>query len=72
MGIESSALMAVIALIIGLAASAVGGVLGGIFTGGKHIGYGIASMMGGFYGVIGGGAGVVLGLAVLLLIGGLV
>ncbi len=72
MGTESLALVTAIALIVGLAASAGGGVFGGILTGGKHIGYGIASMMGGFYGVIGGGAGVVLGLAICFLIGGLV
>ncbi len=53
-----------IALAAGILASVIGGMIGGMIVGGKHIGYGVASWMGGFYGPIAGIAGVFIGLVV--------
>jgi len=60
---------AAVALIVGTAASIVGGALGGIAVGGKAMGNELAAMMGGFYGPLAGLAGMVLGLIVLAAIG---
>ena len=59
---------AALALAVGIAASIAGGVLGGIAVGGKAIGNELAALMGGFYGPLAGGTGVLLGLIVLALI----
>lgn len=53
-----------IALAAGILASVIGGMIGGMIVGGKHIGYGVASWMGGFYGPVAGIAGIIIGLAV--------
>jgi len=60
---------AAVALIVGTAASIVGGALGGIAVGGKAMGNELAAMMGGFYGPLAGLVGMVLGLIVLAAIG---
>jgi hypothetical protein len=60
---------AAVALIVGTAASIIGGALGGIMVGGKALGNELAAMMGGFYGPLAGVAGIVLGLIVLAAIG---
>lgn len=64
LSIEAAAL----AFIVGLAASVAGGALGGIMIGGKALGNQLAGMMGGFFGPLAGGGGLVLGLVVLALI----
>jgi len=66
---DISIIGAAVALIVGTAASIVGGALGGIAVGGKAIGNELAAMMGGFYGPLAGVAGMVLGLIVLAVIG---
>jgi hypothetical protein len=66
---DISIIGAAVALIVGTAASIVGGALGGIAVGGKDIGNELAAMMGGFYGPLAGVAGMVLGLIVLAAIG---
>lgn len=66
---DISIIGAAVALIVGTAASIVGGALGGIAVGGKAIGNELAAMMGGFYGPLAGVAGMVLGLIVLAAIG---
>ncbi|MBL4682279.1 MAG: hypothetical protein JKY88_16365 [Pseudomonadales bacterium] len=53
-----------IAVVIG----AIGGAIGGIIVGGKHIGYELAAMMGGFYGPIAVVPGVLLALIILFFI----
>ncbi len=53
-----------IALAIGLLTSLAGGAIGGILTGGKHIGNEVAGMMGAFYGPIGGFHGTAIALLV--------
>ena len=60
---------AAFALALGLAASIAGGALGGIAVGGKALGNELAALMGGFYGPLAGGTGVLIGLIVLALIG---
>jgi hypothetical protein len=66
---DFSIIGAAVALIVGTAASIIGGALGGIVVGGKAIGNELAAMMGGFYGPLAGVAGMVLGLIVLAAIG---
>jgi hypothetical protein len=66
---DISIIGAAVALIVGTAASIIGGALGGIMVGGKAIGNELAAMMGGFYGPLAGVAGIVLGLIVLAAIG---
>jgi hypothetical protein len=66
---DISIIGAAVALIVGTAASIIGGALGGIVVGGKAIGNELAAMMGGFYGPLAGVAGIVLGLLVLAAIG---
>jgi len=56
----------IIAFSIGVIASIIGGIVGGILVGGKHIGNELAAMMGGFYGIVAGLPGVVVGLLLLL------
>ncbi len=58
-----------LALIVGLAASIIGGALGGMVVGGKVLGHELAAMMGGFYGPLAGFIGVTVALIVLALIG---
>jgi hypothetical protein len=52
------------AFVFGAAASVLGGALGGVIVGGKHMGNQLAAVIGAFYGPLAGLAGVVLGLAV--------
>ena len=56
------------ALLVGIVASVVGGAIGGVAVGGKHLGNELAAMMGGFFGPLAGIGGLVVGLAVLALI----
>ena len=49
-----------------LALGALGGALGGILVGGRHIGYGLSAMMGTFFGPIAALPGVLAALLVLL------
>ncbi len=51
-----------------LALGALGGAVGGVLVGGKHIGYGMAAMMGTFFGPIAALPGVLLALLSLLLL----
>ncbi|MEZ5829686.1 MAG: hypothetical protein R3D05_00730 [Dongiaceae bacterium] len=52
---------------LGIIGSIVGGALGGIVVGGKHIGNELAALMGGFYGPIAGIGGVIVGIVALQL-----
>lgn len=54
-----------------LCCGALGGALGGVLVGGKHIGYGLAAMMGVFFGPIAALPGVLIALVALLLSSGL-
>ncbi|MEP6966614.1 MAG: hypothetical protein ABI906_00905 [Pseudomonadota bacterium] len=56
-------------LVVGIGASIVGGVAGGVVVGGKVLGNQMAAMMGGFFGLLAGSGGTVLGLVVLAFIG---
>ena len=55
----------IIALVVGVIASIIGGAIGAMFVGGRDIGYGLSAMMGSFYGPVAGFAGVIAGLAIL-------
>ncbi len=57
----------IIAFLIGTVASIIGGIVGGILVGGKHIGNELAALMGGFYGPVAGVPGVIVGLAIIML-----
>ncbi len=57
----TAAILCVGALLLG----ALGGALGGILVGGKHIGYGVAAMMGTFFGPIAALPGVLIALCAL-------
>jgi hypothetical protein len=59
---------AALAFVIGLGASVIGGALGGIVIGGKALGNQLAGAMGGFFGPLAGGGGMIVGLVVLALI----
>ncbi|MFZ5703019.1 MAG: hypothetical protein ACOY4P_16870 [Pseudomonadota bacterium] len=54
-----------IALLAGIVAALIGGAVGGIVVGGKHMGNGLAATMGGFFGPVAGVPGLIIGLAVL-------
>lgn len=54
-----------IALLAGIVAALIGGAIGGIVVGGKHMGNGLAATMGGFFGPVAGVPGLFIGLAVL-------
>lgn len=56
-----------VAFAVGVAASIVGGAIGGMMTCGKALGIELAAMMGGFYGPISGLGGVLLGVALVAL-----
>ena len=58
----------VLALACGLAASIIGGMAGGIATGGRALGINLAAMMGGFYGPLAAVPGMIIGLIVLALL----
>lgn len=60
----SASLLCSSALVLGAA----GGALGGVLVGGKHIGYGLAAMMGTFFGPIAALPGVLVALLVLILL----
>lgn len=51
-----------------LALGALGGALGGVLVGGKHIGYGLSAMMGTFFGPIAALPGVLAALLLLSLL----
>jgi len=51
--------------LVALAFGALGGALGGILVGGKHIGYGVSAMLGTFFGPIAALPGVLLALLLL-------
>jgi len=51
--------------VLALALGAVGGALGGVLVGGRHIGYGLAAMMGTFFGPLAALPGVLVALVVL-------
>jgi len=59
----------VLALILGAAASLLGGALGGVAIGGKALGNELAAMMGGFYGPLAAVPGIIVGLIVLRFVG---
>ncbi|MGD0719987.1 MAG: hypothetical protein ABR970_02945 [Roseiarcus sp.] len=59
---------ALAAFVLGLAASVVGGALGGVAIGGKALGNQLAGAMGGFFGPLAGAGGLVVGLVVLAII----
>jgi hypothetical protein len=54
--------------LVAVALGAIGGALGGMLVGGKHIGYGVSAMMGTFFGPIAALPGILLALVALLLI----
>lgn len=54
-----------IALLAGIVAALIGGAVGGVVIGGKHMGNGLAATMGGFFGPVAGVPGLIIGLAVL-------
>lgn len=54
-----------IALLAGIVAALIGGAVGGIVVGGKHMGNGLAATMGGFFGPVAGVPDLIIGLAVL-------
>lgn len=56
------------ALGLGIIGSIVGGALGGVIVGGKHIGNELAALMGSFYGPIAGISGVIVGIVALQLL----
>jgi hypothetical protein len=56
----------IIAILIGTATSLAGGALGGVIIGGKDLGVKLATMMGAFYGILGGLPGVIAGLALII------
>lgn len=58
-----------IAGLVGLVTSVLGGVLSAIAIGGKDLGHQLAAMMGAFYGPVGGFTGVVVGLLALAVSG---
>ncbi len=60
---------AVSALVVGVAASLVGGAAGGVLIGGKALGNELAATMGGFFGPLAGVTGIAIGLIALALIG---
>lgn len=49
---DLSALAGLLCVCLGVGASILGGILGGIWVGGKDLGTGLAGMMGGFYGPV--------------------
>ena len=51
--------------LVALAVGAAGGALGGVLVGGRHIGYGLAAMMGTFFGPLAALPGVLAALLVL-------
>jgi len=57
----------ILALIVGAAASLLGGALGGVAIGGKALGNELAAMMGGFFGPLAVVPGVIVGLLFLRL-----
>jgi hypothetical protein len=57
-----------VALIMGVFASAIGGAGGGLLVGGKAIGNELAAIMGSFYGMVGALPGLVVGLVALALL----
>jgi len=57
------------ALVAGGVASLIGGAIGGVVVGGKALGNELAALMGGFYGPLGAGPGLIVGLIVLAAIG---
>ena len=58
----------VVFIAIAFIVSAVGGAIGGIVIGGKHLGNDLAAMMGSFYGPLGAVPGVLIALIILLFI----
>lgn len=59
-----------IALAVGVFASAVGGILGGIALAGKDLGAQLAGTMGGAFGPVAGFGGVTLALAIIAVMAG--
>ncbi len=53
---------------LALVASLIGGAIGGMIVGGKHLGNELAAMMGGFYGPMAAVPGAILALIILALI----
>ncbi|MGO9132795.1 MAG: hypothetical protein ACLP8A_01935 [Methylovirgula sp.] len=54
--------MVFLAICFGIAASLVGGAVGGVLVGGKAIGNELAALMGGFYGPLAGATGTFIGI----------
>ncbi len=65
---DISIITSAIYILIALIVSAIGGSIGGILVGGKHMGNELAAMMGSFYGPIGAVPGILLALVVLVFI----
>ena len=63
---ELTVVTAITFVIITFIVSGIGGAIGGIIVGGKHIGNDLAAMMGSFYGPINAVPAVVLALIILL------
>ncbi len=55
-------------IVLALFASVIGGAIGGIIVGGKHLGNELAAMLGGFYGPMAAVPGVILALIILIII----
>jgi hypothetical protein len=63
-------LTGVVFCLAALALGALGGALGGVLVGGRHIGYGLSAMMGTFFGPIAALPGIVLALVVVVFLRG--
>ena len=59
---------ALAAVVVAAALSAAGGAVGGIWVGGKDIGYHLAGTIGAFYGPIAGLFGIIIGIVALAII----
>jgi hypothetical protein len=64
-----SLVQAVAALASGLFAAGAGGAIGGVLVGGEALGRSLATMMGVFFGLVGGGLAAALGVIALMTIG---
>jgi hypothetical protein len=62
-------LTGVVFCVAALALGALGGAFGGVLVGGRHIGYGLAAMMGTFFGPIAALPGILVALVLVLLLG---
>jgi hypothetical protein len=58
----TSLLDAALVLVLGVAASGIGGAISGVVIGGRAIGNSVSTVVGAFYGMLAGGLGTLIGL----------